>query len=92
MRWALLHPEAPAYGVGMNFNHLPKRLQNRPDVRALGLSVYRNGSRSFQVPGRQQIYDVFLVDSTIHCSCRAASHGRTCAHSLAVARYLKENS
>ena len=46
--------------------------------------------RCFRVAGRTAVYDVCLVDSTIHCSCQAASFGQTCAHKLAVQHYLKE--
>lgn len=68
------------------------RLARRPEVRALTLRVYEAGPRHYQVPGRQKIYDVFVVDGTSFCSCQAASFGRECAHAIAVSDYLKEKS
>lgn len=74
----------------VDISHLPKSMRRRPEIRALTLRVYRNGARSFQVPGDSRIYDVAIVDGTLNCTCKAASCGSICAHVLAVKSYMKK--
>lgn len=76
------------------FQNLPKRLQNRPDVRALALRVYPDpkNPRLFRVPGRSQIYDVYVVNGEPHCICQAAAHKIQCSHAIAVASFIKERT
>jgi hypothetical protein len=76
--------------VGADLTHLPAALRKRPDIRALELRVYDAGPRHYQVPGREKIYDVYVVDGATICTCTAASFGRECAHAIAVGNYLKE--
>ena len=75
----------------MTFTHLPKRLQNQPAVRALGLRVYpTNDPNRFHVPGRRAIYTLQRIDDEIRCDCMAASYRRVCAHALALARFISQ--
>jgi len=72
-----------------SFEHLPASMRNRPEVRALTLRVYPNPRGTFQVPGRNAIYDVYpdMISGELICSCPA--RGR-CAHLLAVHNHLQK--
>lgn len=72
--------------------NLPKHILRQPKIRAKTLRVYRVGPRQFQVPGRDKIYDLFIVDGEVHCTCFASEYGVKCAHKWAVEDFLIEEA
>jgi len=74
--------------IRSDLSNLPKYLLNRPDVRARTLKVYQKSEFLFQVPGKDAIYSVHLVDNVVQCTCTAARHGARCSHGLAVINFL----
>lgn len=77
----------------IDISHLPKSMQKRPEIRALSLRVYRgDGPRHFRVPGNSDIYNVYAIENTFHCSCKAGSRGANCAHVIAVQHFLKQEN
>lgn len=71
--------------------HLPKSVQKLPHIRALTLRVYPgDGPRHYRVPGESNIYDVFRLNNTFTCSCKAASSRAKCAHVYAVQNYCAQ--
>lgn len=72
----------------IDISQLPKSQQKRPEIRAFTLRVYPGeGANHFRVPGTSEIYDVFAIQESYHCGCKAGSRGARCAHVIAVQRY-----
>lgn len=71
--------------------HLPRKLADRPDIRALSLRVYPCND-GYRVPGREDIYTVAVASAKpyLRCCCTASRYGRTCAHVIAVERYIAQ--
>lgn len=74
----------------MGHENLPAHLRNRPDIRALELKVYQLDDRTFQVPGREHVYDLLLVDGKVFCTCKASTFNVDCSHKKAVENFLEE--
>jgi hypothetical protein len=73
---------------------VPKYLSNRPDIRARELVakglVYRVDERLFRVAGRNSLYDVFVANNVIQCTCPAGMSMKTCSHALAVGLFIQK--
>lgn len=47
-------------------------IERDPHVRALSLTVYAtDDARRYQVPGGSAIYDLFVLDGQISCTCKS---------------------
>ncbi len=72
------------------FAHLPKSIANRPEVRALSMTVVPCRPNTYHVVGgsKPHLVTVLKLTNAVQCDCTRAAYSTSCAHRLAVANYI----